>query len=329
MGRYLGWRTWGILVGLCAVWFGCVYAEGGNEYLNNLLFHQTLDRASDSFHHKEPLWYYCMAYWYSLAPWSILYATVIIIALRKRLLKTDLEKFFLTVIATVFVVMSLFSAKLDIYLLPIFPFFPYLTAVLLPRMRGNWVAWTVYTPVVVFIAAPFVLLGMGGVPDMPKSGWVTVAGWVLAAYAAMGLVRLLRRDLRGGIEWAGLGVLVALCFGGLGMPQINPVIGYGAAAKRAMEIAAKEGTERYYFYRFRSGENMDAYIGKPLTKLTEPTELRAAHSQGDGLILLKEKDARRNPEVGEWLRTVPHEQVGNIYLLPARREAGPQEGQPL
>ena len=145
----------------------------------------------------------------------------------------------------------------------------------------------------------------------------------------MGLVRLLRRDLRGGIEWAGLGVLAALCFGGLGMPQINPVIGYGAAAKRAMEIAAKEGTERYYFYRFRSGENMDAYIGKPLTKLTEPAELRAAHSQGDGLILLKEKDARRNPEVGEWLRTVPHEQVGNIYLLPARREAGPQEGRPL
>ena len=44
---------------------------------------------------------------------------------------------------------------------------------------------------------------------------------------------------------------------------------------------------------------------------------------------LKEKDARRNPEVGEWLRTVPHEQVGNIYLLPARREGGPQEGQPL
>lgn len=329
MGRYLGWRTWGILVGLCAVWFGCVYAEGGNEYLNNLLFHQTLDRASDSFHHKEPLWYYCMAYWYSLAPWSILYATVIIIALRKRLLKTDLEKFFLTVIATVFVVMSLFSAKLDIYLLPIFPFFPYLTAVLLPRMRGNWVAWTVYAPVVVFIAAPFALLGMGGVPGMPESGWVTAAGWMLAAYAVMGLTRLLRRDLRGGIEWAGLGVLAALCLGGLGMPKINPFIGYGAAAERAMEIAAEEGTERYYFYRFRSGENMDAYIGKPLTKLTEPAELRAAHSQGDGLILLKEKDARRNPEVGEWLRTVPHEQVGNIYLLPARREAGPQEGQPL
>ena len=142
MGRYLGWRTWGILLGLCAVWFGCVYAEGGEEYLNNLLFHQTLDRASDSFHHKEPLWYYCMAYWYSLAPWSILYITVIIIALKKRLLRTDMERFFLTVIVTVFVVMSLFSAKLDIYLLPIFPFFPYLTAVLLPRMRGGWVAWT-------------------------------------------------------------------------------------------------------------------------------------------------------------------------------------------
>lgn len=29
-GRYLGWKQWGILLGLCALWFGCVYAEGGN-----------------------------------------------------------------------------------------------------------------------------------------------------------------------------------------------------------------------------------------------------------------------------------------------------------
>ena len=32
-GRYLGWRQWGILLALCAVWFGCVYAEGGKSYL--------------------------------------------------------------------------------------------------------------------------------------------------------------------------------------------------------------------------------------------------------------------------------------------------------
>lgn len=325
MGRYLGWRTWGILLGLCAVWFGCVYAEGGNAYLNNLLFHQTLDRASDSFHHKEPLWYYCMAYWYALAPWSVLYITVIIIALKKRLLQTDTEKFFLTVIVTVFVVMSLFSAKLDIYLLPIFPFFPYLTALLLPRIRGKWVAWAVWIPTVVFVAAPFVVLGMGGLPDMPESGWLTAAPWVLGFYGAWGIARLLRRDLRGGIEWAGLGVLATLCIGGLALPRINPTIGYGAAAERAKEIATAEGTEHYYFYRFRSGENMDAYLGKPLTKLTEAEELRDAYSRGDGLIFLKEKDASRNPEVGEWLQNIPHEQVGNIYILPARQAREPEK----
>ena len=323
MGRYLGWRTWGILLGLCAVWFGCVYAEGGDAYLNNLLFHQTLDRASDSFHHKEPLWYYGMAYWYSLAPWSILYITVIVIALKKRLLRTDMEKFFLTVIVTVFVVMSLFSAKLDIYLLPIFPFFPYLTALLLPRMRGGWVAWTVYAPVVAFVAVPFVLLGMGGVPGMPESGFLTAAGWVLAFYAAWGLWRLVKRDLRGGIEWTALGVLATLCIGGLALPKINPTIGYGAAAEQAKEIAEAEGTERYYFYRFRSGENMDAYLGKPLTKLEDAAELQAAHAKGDGIIFLKEKDARRTPEIEAWLQGVAQVKVGNIYVLPARPASHP------
>ena len=69
--------------------------------------------------------------------------------------------------------------------------------------------------------------------------------------------------------------------------------------------------------RFRSGENMDAYLGKPLTKLTEEDELRAAHAKGDGIIFIREKDARRRPEVGAWLQTVRHEQVGNMFVLPA------------
>ena len=317
MGRYLGWRTWGVLVGLCAVWFGCVYAEGGDAYLNNLLFHQTIDRAADSFHHKEPVWYYLVAYWYSLAPWSLLYAAVLVAALWRRLVRTDMERFFLTVAVTVFVVMSLFSAKLDIYLLPIFPFFPYLAVLLLPKLKGKWVAWAAWVPAVVFVAAPFVLLALGGVPGMPKSGYLTAAAWVLGVFGAGGVAYLCWKKLAEGIQWMALGVLGALCIGGLALPKMNPYLGWAAAAERAMDIAEEEGTEHYYFFRFRSGENMDAYLGKPLTKLTEEDELRAAHAKGDGIIFIKEKDARRRPEVGAWLQTVRHEQVGNMFVLPA------------
>ena len=114
-GRYLGWSEWGILLGLCAIWFGCVYIEGGNAYLNNLLFNQTVNRAIDSFHHKEAFWYYGITIWYSIAPWSLLYIATIIIALRKKLLTTDKEKFFLTVIVSSFVLLSMFSAYYNLF----------------------------------------------------------------------------------------------------------------------------------------------------------------------------------------------------------------------
>lgn len=41
LSRYWGWTTWVVLLVGCALWFAGVYLEGGPEYLNNLLFHQT------------------------------------------------------------------------------------------------------------------------------------------------------------------------------------------------------------------------------------------------------------------------------------------------
>jgi len=73
IGRYWGWRTLSILLVCSGLWFLGVYAEGGSVYLNNLLFNQTVNRAVDSFHHKEPFYYYLKVIWYSLAPWSFLY----------------------------------------------------------------------------------------------------------------------------------------------------------------------------------------------------------------------------------------------------------------
>ena len=83
-GRYWGWRTWAILIVLCAGWFGAVYAEGGNEYLDNLLFHQTLDRAVNAFHHERPFYFYAISVWYSIAPWSLAVIGLIVAAACKK-----------------------------------------------------------------------------------------------------------------------------------------------------------------------------------------------------------------------------------------------------
>ena len=96
-GRYFGWGQWGVLIGLCVLWFSAVYAEGGSEYLNNILFKQTVGRGVNSFHHAEPFYYYLTHFVYALAPWSLLYLVSYVKGVKARLWKTDLEKFLVAV----------------------------------------------------------------------------------------------------------------------------------------------------------------------------------------------------------------------------------------
>ena len=123
-GRAWGWRTWLVLVVLCGIWWGSVYLEGGRDYIHNLLVHQTVGRAVDAFHHKRPVYWYLYVIWYAMGPWSLLTIPVgIRDAIRHRL--RGLSRFFMLVSATFFVLMSLFSSKLQIYLLPLFGFVNY------------------------------------------------------------------------------------------------------------------------------------------------------------------------------------------------------------
>ena len=135
MGRVWGWRSWLLLAVLCGIWWFCVWKEGGAEYLNNLLFHQTAGRAVNAFHHKEPLWYYCYTIWYALAPASLIVLPVIFLALFRKMRFPSLVQFFLIVSATFFVIMSAVSGKIAVYLLPIFGPLCYAASMLLRQME--------------------------------------------------------------------------------------------------------------------------------------------------------------------------------------------------
>ncbi|MDE6452646.1 MAG: dolichyl-phosphate-mannose--protein mannosyltransferase [Muribaculaceae bacterium] len=125
--RCWSWPAWAVLLGGCALWFGCVWHEGGQAYLDNLLFHQTIDRARDAFHHKRPFYYYAIAIWYVMAPWSLLllYRAC---TLRGRIVQGPYRKLMLAVPAVTFAVLSCISSKLQVYLLPAIPFAVYLCA---------------------------------------------------------------------------------------------------------------------------------------------------------------------------------------------------------
>lgn len=315
LGRYFGWLEWGVLLGCCAIWFLGIYLEGGATYLNNLLFHQTINRAVDSFDHKKAFWYYGVTFWYSVAPWSILYIATILITIKKRVLTTDKEKLFLTAIVSTFVILSLFSGKLDIYMLPLFPFFTYLTILLLPKIKEKWIAFSVYIPVAMLTIAPIAAFFIRDKFNVPDSPFICAAIITLFIFSLTACYMLYRKRVFRAINCVALGILAALFTGAFALPRINPYIGLTTMATKAHHICEEEHIDHYYYYKFRGGENMDIYLHEEAMKITSEDSLFNIYRKGNCMIFVKEKNVTRSPALSNWIQQAHHEKVGNFYLI--------------
>lgn len=150
-GRFLGWRFLLLVGGCSALWLLFAYLEGGPEYLNNLLFHQTVDRAVNAFHHKAPFWFYLTHIWPALLPWCLLVIFTCVASLGRRgttnVPQTEegrTEKTFRCAFFATLVMLSCSSSKLTVYLLPAFPFAVCLVPLYLRRVGWKrWMAWGV------------------------------------------------------------------------------------------------------------------------------------------------------------------------------------------
>lgn len=270
IGHYWGWKTWGILLLGCILWFGGVYLEGGYAYLDNLLFHQTVNRAVKSFHHQEPFYYYGIVMWYALAPWILLQVVTIIRAVVQGRIRTDMQKLFLTVIVTTFVMLSLISSKIYIYLLPIFPFCVYLTNTLLGKWN-RWQALTIALPAVIFCAAGPVFAVIAGKESTAwlANGWFYATAILLSVTGIAVLYMLYaqkRMDL--GINTLAIGLFIALFAGGWGIPQLNPRLGYRAICQKAMELSQEKHLKGYHVWEVSRAENMDVYLHQDIHYVT-------------------------------------------------------------
>ena len=264
-GRYWGWRTWAILIVLCAGWFGAVYAEGGNEYLDNLLFHQTLDRAVNAFHHERPFYFYAISVWYSIAPWSLAVIVLIVAAACKKLITTDLQQFFVTIMLTTFVMLSCISSKVHIYLLPAFPFMVYTGMMFMPAFsRTKWLKLTIAIPSAAIAAS---LPALAVIANGKDTSWLGLPAFYAAAaiLSASGIYAIISLyGKRGGADKAvrtiAVGMLAAVFAGGWALPQVKEQIGYGALCEKALEVSQATGTTDFCTWNIKRSENMDVYL---------------------------------------------------------------------
>ena len=252
IGKYLGWKTWGIIAGLCAIWFTGAYLDGGKEYLNNLLFHQTVDRAVNSFHHKAPFWYYLTAIWYITAPYMFLLVGSLVVSLSHRQddapchserseESRDKELFFSVTVVSTFVMLSLFSGKLAIYLTPIIPFLILLFVEVLKRGGWKkWMTWSLAVPIgliALLALAAFCLLCFGtGIPKVSKvlapypfalSWTVKLAVFLLLSGFVLALRSLFKNKPSVSLMFIGASMLLAAYTASSVLPKANDWIGYG------------------------------------------------------------------------------------------------------
>ena len=286
-GKYLGLKTWGIIAGLAALWIGCVWIEGGSEYINNLLVKQTVGRAVNAFTHAKPFWFYLVSIWWCLAPYCLLLIGSLVVSLlpvrsadkpegsgRSSAKRSDLEVLSLCAIISTIAMLSCFSSKLPIYLVPVFPFIVYLLPVLLGRTgERRWMPWAVGIFTVLFIivgaGALLILLGAVSVPavnellnEYPFAREIPVVnGLVILTLAnCIGLWFLIRRKCWNIPSFLlGAGLLLAVFSASAMMREINPYIGYGSICSKV-----PEGTQVATVFLNRP-ENIDAYIGRQIT----------------------------------------------------------------
>lgn len=289
--KYLGLKTWGIIAALSAVWLTCVWLEGGPEYINNLLFKQTVGRAVNAFTHARPFWFYLVTLLWCLAPYTLLLigsfmASLLPVRKAGAEKSSDLEILFLCTIISTAAMLSSFSSKLPIYLVPVLPFCVYLFPTVLDRIgERGWMRWSVgIFQILLLCTGIATLLFLSGSVTIPaaaslqdeysfaREAPVVNAVILLTLANAMGTWFLIKRkSVNIPVLLLSAGLFLAAFSASAVLRDLNPYIGYGSICSRV-----PEGTDVATIFLHRP-ENIDVYTGRQITDFgDDPAKLSEA-----------------------------------------------------
>lgn len=315
IGKYWGLKTALILVTLSGVWFAGVYVEGGSQYLNNLLFYQTINRAINSFHHQEPLYFYLVTIWYALAPWSLFLAGILVAGYRKKIKMTDIELFFMTVALNTLVILSIFSSKLAVYMLPAFPFIVYLSVLWMKRIElPKWMLLLTGIPAVILcLALPgiYIIPGFANIGDPDSNPIVFIAALTLSISGIAGLKYLVKSEINNGIIVMGSGILVAVFVISFAIPQYNSLIGLKELCNHAKEVSAQKGVANYYYCEMSRGDNLDVYLGVVPNKLLIKDLFDTSQIRKPAILFLWQKAIDLNDSIQVFIKDRPVYRTGS------------------
>ena len=309
--RAWGWPTWCLLVALCAGWFGAVYAEGGSEYLDNLLVHQTVGRAVNSFHHKRPFWYYLVSLTYTLLPWTFVIFGAVVYGIRKyRRSGESLFDYFVVIVLVTFVLLSLISSKLQVYMLPAYPFMVYAGAMVCCRHKDSGlvkagIAVPAAILLLIAVAEPLVSgtewfasfgIDLDSIPDIRFAWYVMMSGGFLT------LLCLYRdRSVSRAIDTLSLTVLGLVFVGGFAIRGLNADMGYKAISEEALSLREAHPAAGIMTWKLHRPDNIDVYLDGVPFRMVEPSDSTATMPMAGypAIVMTRRADMQEVPGVME------------------------------
>lgn len=209
----------GLIFGLIpvAAWLGAIYWTTGNLdfILNSLIKQQVIERAVDTFHHKEAWYYYLTRLPLMFLPWTLLVfflpwgrflgknMRAAVAASRKP--EAEGLGFLWSMVISALVLLSLLSGKILVYFLPALPALTILAARALMGLEGaraggfrKCMALLMLLGGVAIVVASLMLFGLLPTPDLRG-----LPQWKLASNGAFFIVAAILL-LISGLLWTGL-----------------------------------------------------------------------------------------------------------------------------
>lgn len=314
--RWFGMLGLGILGGaiIGLAWAIPAAIAGGGDYAHAIFLHQTLDRMTQSFAHRRPLWWYFMALPMMVLPWTLALRAPWRVW-RRSFNSTRAARFGVALFLPAFVVFCFVSGKQPHYLLPLLPGLALYFATVLDgegaQLRGRLFGALLLLAGAALAALPYLAAHpqwLGWLDQAVQSGRVTpatlhvVAGiWPLwgACIALLGMYLLVRARAIATVHVLAMSCLAAATFGLLLLAQaVGPYVDVSAAAAR-IRHAHDAGVPIVHVGWHHGLFEFAGRLQQPL-QTVDYENLRAwcaAHAQGEVVTMYVKYPITATPEV--------------------------------
>ena len=250
-----------------------------------------------------------VAIWYVAAPYSI--AMVYALFSRAgRSYVTDAGRLFRVSAVSVFILLSLFSSKLAVYLLPVVPFLAYYT-VMTGKQTGcnGWMRFSFAVPSAILLLAAAAVFCIPFARHLPVSSLLPedilglasraelyAAAVILAAGASISFHALFRkRSWTASASSVGVSLMVAILALSPLVPRVNNYIGYRNLCSTAEELKEMSGVSGYAVFGISRAENMDVWLVQDVEDLGDDAADLHPWDISDTIFMTTSSAVRQNP----------------------------------